>query len=350
MEEKAAVAERAEEEISLIDLFAVVWGRRVMILVVTLAAGIVAVVFSVISLALPADKTPLANVYTPQALMLINDNTSSAGALSSMLNNAGVGGLAGLMGVGGANSSNSSLAVYLCGTNSMLDAVTEEFELIGRYKLEESESPKADSRKALKKLLKAEIDEKSGVLSLEFTDSDPAFARGVVNYSVDYLERRFDEMGLDRNKREKENLERNIENTYQEILGLERESRELEQSVALGRVGGMPSIAIEMSRIQLELSAQRQVYTQLKIQYELLKVTMASEAPVFQVLEYAEAPDQKSGPSRGMLCVVVTLGAGFLAVFLAFAQNAVWNIRRDPGAMAKLRGAGKRERGGGAKE
>jgi len=88
----------------------------------------------------------------------------------------------------------------------------------------------------------------------------------------------------------------------------------------------------------LELNAKEQVYTQLKVQYELLKITMASEKPIFQILEMAEIPDQKSGPSRGMLCIVVTFAAGFFAVFLAFALNAIANIKKDPEIMAKLRG------------
>jgi uncharacterized protein involved in exopolysaccharide biosynthesis len=65
---------------------------------------------------------------------------------------------------------------------------------------------------------------------------------------------------------------------------------------------------------------------------------MASENPVFQILEMAEAPDMKSGPGRGMLCVIVVFAAGFFAVFLAFVLNAVSNIKNDPDAMAKLRG------------
>jgi uncharacterized protein involved in exopolysaccharide biosynthesis len=100
----------------------------------------------------------------------------------------------------------------------------------------------------------------------------------------------------------------------------------------------IPSISLDMSRIQLELEAQRQVYTQLKVQYELLKVSMASEKPVFQILEMAEAPDQKSGPSRGMICIIVTFAAAFFSVFLAFVLNAVENIKKDPEAMAKLKG------------
>jgi uncharacterized protein involved in exopolysaccharide biosynthesis len=329
--------QKQDGEISLIDLFAVCWQRRKMIITITVAAMIGAVLFSIISLVLPMEISPLPNEYTPKALMLIDNNrSSSGGGLSSMLNSSGLGGLASLAGVNmSSNSDYSQLAVFLVGTNSLLDSVVDEFDLVRRYKIKKF--PRAASRKALKKLLKADNDSKSGVFEISFTDIDPVFARDVVNYCTAYLERRFDELGLDKNKIEKENLERNMDNTLKEIQNLEMEARRLERSVTVS-AGNLPSISLELTRIELELDAQKEVYTQLKIQYELLKVTMASETPVFQVLEYAEVPDQKSGPSRGMLCIIVVFAAGFLAVFLAFALNAIANIKNDPEAMAKLRG------------
>jgi uncharacterized protein involved in exopolysaccharide biosynthesis len=325
----------SDDEISLIDLFAVLWHRKKMIITITVAAAIGAVLFSIISLLLPPEDSFLPNVYTPEAIMLI-DNKSSSGNLSSMLSN--MGSLASLAGLAMSGESNySQLAVFLVETNSFLDAVVDEFGIIKKLKLEKS--PRAESRKALKKLLKAEVDSTSGTLSISFKDIDPEYARDVVNFSVGYLEKRFGELGLDKNKIEKENLEINIANTYKEILQLEEDSRRLEQSVAYGSsYDRLPAITIEMNRLVLELEAQKQIYTQLKVQYELNRIDIASESPIFQVLEYAEVPDQKSGPSRGLICIIVTFAAGFLSVFLAFVLNAVSNIKNDPQAMAKLRG------------
>jgi uncharacterized protein involved in exopolysaccharide biosynthesis len=333
-----------DDEISLIDLFAVLWRRKAMIIAVTLIAAVGAVAFSVVSLVLPPETSPLPNEYTPTALMLINDSSSSGGGMASMLASSGLGGLAGLAGVS-TGSTFSGLATYLIGANTLLDAVVDEFDLIARYKIstpqKPAKSPRADSRKALQDKLKAEYDDASGVFSVSFTDTDPAFARQVVNYCVNYLQNWFDELGVDKNKLEKENLEKNMENTLREIRELEQESRRLEQSVNRSSALNMPAITLEINRISLELSAQRQVYTQLRVQYELLKVSMASEKPVFQILETAEVPDRKSGPSRGMLCIIVTFAAAFFSVFLAFVLNAIANIRKDPEAMAKLRGAQK---------
>ena len=98
------------------------------------------------------------------------------------------------------------------------------------------------------------------------------------------------------------------------------------------------SLVMDSTMLELEFKVQQQIYSGLKAQYESLKVTMASEQPIFQILEYAEIPDQKSGPSRGKLCIIVAFAAFFMSVFLAFLLNAIQNIKKDPQAMAKLKG------------
>jgi uncharacterized protein involved in exopolysaccharide biosynthesis len=330
--------ETKNDEISLIDIFAVLLQRKKMIITITLLGAIGVVLFSILSLTLPPENSPLPNKYTPKALMLIDNKSSSGAGLSSMLNSSGMGGLASLAGINIPSSSNySQLAVFLVGTNSILDSIIDEFDIIERYKIKKI--PRTSSRKMIKKRIKADVDTKSGVFTISFTDIDPVFARDVVNYCTVYLGKRFDELGLDKNKIEKENLEANIANTFREIQKLEEDSRKLEQSLASGfSTGRLPAITLEINRISLELTAQRQVYTQLKVQYELLKVNMASEKPIFQLLEMAEVLEQKSEPSRGMLCIIVTFAAGFFAVFLAFVMNTIDNIKKDSEAMEKLRG------------
>jgi len=327
-----------DDEISLLDLFAVLWRYKIMIIAITFAAAIGVVVYTLICIRLPPEKSPMPNVYTSESFMLI-DSGSSGDSLSSILGSAG--GMASLLrGVSSSGSSFSGLALFMVETNTFLDSVVDNFNLIEKFGLEQSRSARASSRNIIKGQLEAEYDNVSRVLSISFTDIDPVFARDVVNYSTFYLGQRFDELGLDKNKIEKENLEMNIANAFQAIIRLEEESRELEQSVASGlSYGGFPAITVDLNRIRLDIDAQKQIYTQLLVQYELLKVTMASEVPIFQILEMAEAPELKSGPSRPRLCIIVTLAAGFLSVFMAFAINAVSNIIKDPQAMAKLRGA-----------
>lgn len=323
---------KKNDEISLIDLFAVLLKRKWMIFIITMIAAVFIFVFSIISLILPADKSFLPNEYTVTANMLIKDSSNSnASSMSGAASAA-----ASLMGINlnsGATSV-SSLVVYLTSSNPFYDAIAQQFDLYTKYDFEKS--PIANTRKALKKVVFTNYDEESGVFSISCKDIDPEFAVQVVNYGVDWLSNRLEELGVDTNIITKENLEKNLDISWNEILKLTKEMSDLQDKVAQGQVVWTKDFTIEQNRIELELSAQKSVYTQLKSQLELLKVNMQTESPTFQILERPSIPDMKSGPSRGKLCIIVTFAAFFVSVFLAFLLNAIENIKKDPEAMAKL--------------
>jgi len=336
--DRLADGKKEDDEISLIDLFAVLLRRKVMIILITAAGAVFSVVFSVVSLVLPSETSFLPNVYTPRASLLISGGQESGGLSSLLSSNSSLSSLASLAGIsaGGGGGDYKSLAIFLTTTDSLRDAVIDNFNLMKKHK--DEKFPRTASRKDVEKALKAELDDESGVLIVDYTHRDPELARDIVNFVVTYIEERFKTLSLDSSRLEKENLEKDIANTYQEIKNLELQARGIND---IGR-GVMPprgtSIGLETSRIQLELEAQKAIYVQLKSQYELVKIAMESKTPVFQVLELPEVPERKSGPGRGLLCIIVTFAAGFLAVFLAFILNAAENIKKDPEAMAKLRG------------
>ena len=334
-ENQENITQQNDEEISLIDLFAVLLKYKWLIIGITFLAMVIVLTISIVSLVQPPEKSILPNEYTPSALMLINESSSSSSSLSSMISSSGLGSLAGLAGVS-TGSSNSGLALYFAGTNSFLDPIIEKFNLVERYEIEKHF--KAESRKALKEKLSASYDEDSGVFAISFTDIDPVFAADVVNYAVTLMENMFLNLGIDKNVLEKKNLEENIQNSYNEMVRLQEKIHTLEYSVSYGSGNSVPSIVLESSLLKAELEAQQAVYSQLKTQLELLKIQMASDTPVFQVIENAEVPDRKSGPSRGMLCIIGAFAGFFISVFLAFLLNAINNIKNDPVAMNKLKG------------
>ena len=331
---EAVEASKKDDEISLVDLFAVLWQRKWLIIILTFCAAVLSVVISILSLLLPPEKSFMPNKYTPRAQMLITEDSS--GSAASMLGN--LGGLASMAGMNiGGGATNSALAGYLVNSNTIQDAVINKFNFIEEWKIEKS--PIAESRKALKEKLKSGYDDDTGVFTVSFEDKDPVLARDVVNYVVDLLEQRFSELGVDKNKLQKQNLEENISNTYAQILDLQKQIRDIELSVSnIYSPNSAPSIMTDTTMVKMELSVQEEIYKNLKSQYELLKVTMASEQPVFQILEYAEVPDQKSGPSRGKLCIIITFVGGFMSVFLAFLLNAIANMKKDPEVISKIKG------------
>ena len=331
-EDNTALKEE-EDEISLIDLLAVLLKRKWMIIGITLFAAIAVVIVCIISLKLPPEDSFMPNEYTISANMLINDSSSSGMAASGAASAA-----ASMLGInlGGKASSTSDLVIYLAASNPFLDSVAQKFDLYSELK-PGTKAPVATVRKMLSKQFKTNFESDSGVLTISFTDIDPEYAVKVVDYTVDWIADKLTDLGVDNNKITKENLEKNIDITWNEVIRITNAISNTSNAQIYNTASGR-QLGIEQQKLQLELQAQKEVYTQLRTQLELLKVQMQSETPKFQILERPEVPDLKSGPSRGKLCIIVTFAGFFIAVFLAFLLNAIENIKKDDEAMSKLRG------------
>ena len=129
IEDNETKKDDSKDEISLIDLFAVLLKYKLLIIIITAVAMIGVVVYAAISLKLPPEKSYMPNVYTAKAQMLINDDKAggaSLGNLSSLASLAGVN-------VGGGGASNSALASYLVKSNTVQDAVVDKFNFITSF-------------------------------------------------------------------------------------------------------------------------------------------------------------------------------------------------------------------------
>ncbi|MEI6873900.1 MAG: hypothetical protein WCL50_02085 [Spirochaetota bacterium] len=405
--QRSAPEQPDEDEISLLDLFSTLLRHWRLIVFGSAGIAVIALGYAFGSLALPPEKSYLPNTYKPQSTMLIG--SSSSGGLSSMLASSGLGSLAGLAGVGAGGNSSGSLAEALTKSNTTLDELDRRFDFVSRYKAKMN--IKTNTRKAIQRALSGKFDGKTNLFTVSFEDTDPEFARDVVNATVEILERRFSALGGNRAITQKTLLETklvdvkasmddlelqtkrfqakygvfNVEalateqitvlarlrselimkdleiTNYEKIstvrdpvrrrLDGEKDSilakiRELESGK--GQIAGervmpsqreLPTIAFEYAKLQRDLLVQVEVYKLLTQQYEVSKLNAAGQEPVFQVLELAEAPDMKSGPARSSLVIVATMAGFFGMVLLAFVLEAIKNIRNDPEAMAKLKGA-----------
>ena len=306
------------DEISLLDLAAVLWRWKRLIIGITGLISIAVFIYVFVGKIMEPEKSIMPDVYTSTAFMRIQNDKSNAGAggLSALLQQNAVANLAGL-GTGMSGNSAQQLALYIAGSNSFLDAIADELKIV------------------VKGLIKAKMDEKSGVFSLAATHIDPIFAQQIVLTAVAYYEKRFAELGLDKRGREKDNLEKSLEQSLNEIKRLEKEAGDLENRIA--QSGGMKGVALAMEQIKREISIQEKIYGQLKAQYELLKVEMAGETPLFQILDMPEIPEKKSGPSRAKICIIAFAAGLFFSIFLAFFFNALQEMQRDPIFRAKFK-------------
>jgi tyrosine-protein kinase Etk/Wzc len=103
-----------------------------------------------------------------------------------------------------------------------------------------------------------------------------------------------------------------------------------------GAQKSLPDLQIEFNNLTIELDVQRKIYNTLTHQYEVLKLTSEAESP-FQIMELAEVPDSKSGPSRTKLIAVVTLAAFLVSVVLAFLLHSLSRIREGSESRAAMK-------------
>ena len=391
-----------DDEISLLDLVAVLWKRKKIIIWVTVVAVVLSLAYAMGSLMLPPEKSYLPNVYTPKATMLISSGTSSS--LSSMLSSSGLSDIAGLLGAGGGGNSNQQLAQVLATSNTTLDRLNQKFDLTTKYKIKRE--PVTNTRKAILKHLTAKIDDKSNVFAVSFTDIDPVLAKQVVDETVNILSERFAQLSGSKALEQKALLEKRLAdvdaaindlqaqvNAFQKKYGVVQvDALATEQITVLARLRSelilkemdienykkvarindptmtqlnnerdallakikeletgtgsgtkvmpsqqqLPTIAFEYAKLERDLAVQTELYKILTQQYELAKFNAAGQEPVFQIIEMAEVPDSKSGPSRTMIVIVASLAGFFVAILAAFITESISKTRHDPEAMARF--------------
>ena len=353
------------DEVDILELFGVILKYKWFIIIVTFIAAAAIVAFSIFTIKLQPDKSPMPNMYKPSALILINEESSGA---ASFLSSSGLGALAGLAGVSG-GSSYGALAEKIIRSKSTIDDIVSEFNVIQRYEIEKS--PIGNSRKEVNGNLGVDYDAETSTLSISYEDYDPEYARNIVNRIVEILVERFSAIGSNKNLTRKELLEQKLAEVEVEIAKLESSIQQFqekhgaldvetlakEQITALAGlksqlilkdmeiktysgftsiddpimsrmkaerdnlanlIGEMesgyseyealmpiqddlPALAIEFEHLKRNLQVQASIFEILTQQYELAKLNVEGEEQIFQTLELADIPDLKSGPSRGIL-------------------------------------------------
>ena len=298
---------REEEfELDLIDLFKYCWKKKWRFIQPMVAAGVLLVVFSIITIILPSKISPLPNKYTSTAKILVRETSGKSGISSSLAS------LASLGGVNlnsGANVTNGVLITTIAGTNTYRDAIIDKFDLVTKFKIKKN--IKTNSRKALDKKLSVKLDEKTNVLSVSYTDIDPEFAYEVAKYAADMLMEKFYDVSADDDAINLKNYQEAMDSSFKKIVQFQVDIQNLEQSVSNSSAATIPSIMFDVQMKKLELDAEETIYASFRGQHELLSIQMKDNPTTLKLIQEAEVSEIKSGPSRAKICII-----GELLVFI----------------------------------
>ena len=304
--------EAAEDEIDLIELFRVLLRRWKFLFFFPLLCTLVAVYVTLYEMPVIYKSTTV-----------IAPAEGSAGGLSSKL-----GALSSMLPIpmdlpGGSDKANVE---NFLNSRTIKERLIKKYDLLhrlyadswdaeaGKWTIEDpTKIPtivSALQAKQLKDIYSVSTDKKSGLVTLSWSDEDPAFAKTMLDRVISELQYYLDNEYESNAKREREFVENQVQKATRELEHWERQ---------------VPTKDLTLDKIARERLASQTVYTELRKQLEIAKITEAKEITSFRVLDQPFVPVQRDKPKRSKICALTLVTSGFLAVFLIFAQNAVAN-------------------------
>jgi uncharacterized protein involved in exopolysaccharide biosynthesis len=375
-----------EDEIDLTELFRVISRRSRLIIGITAASAVVAVV---VSLLLP-------NYYKAETRIL--PPTEKGGNLAAQLLGQGGAGLIGLAsGVAGVKSQ-GELFVEIMKSRTVLDRIVDRFDLLNLYRSDlfnlGKKRYRQDARKRLLELLTVREDRKSGIIILTVEDKDPKRAAEMANAFVEELKslrgglaiseagqrRMFFEdqlwqtkVSLARAEEEVKGFQQrtgmfqvdaqaraiiegiarlraviavkevearvlrsfstaqnpDLQRVEEEVRALRAELEKIESGKGKGfdplmSSERVPAMGTEYLRKLRQLKYHETLYELLSKQFELAKLDEARDAVVIQVIDRAVPPERKSGPKRALIVLLATGMALSLSVFVVLLLDRTW--------------------------
>lgn len=303
----------AEDEIDLKELFMVLWSGKWLISAVT---GVAAIASVVAALMLP-------NIYSANALLAPAEQ--SGGGMSTLMQQ--YGGLASLAGVslpGGEDGSRAQLGMQLMKSRAFIGDFVKRHDILPELMAVESwdarsggiifnsasydaasktwvrevEPPKSaepsaqEAHKAFSEILGVSQDKQTGYVTVSIEHQSPTVAAQWVKWLVEDV---------------------NAAVKAQDVAEAEKSIEYLREQVTNTSLADLQAVFFDLIQSQTEtvmLAEVRQEY-------------------VFKTIDPAVAPEEKSKPSRALICVLGTLLGGMLGVVIVLIRHYA---RSEPGA------------------
>jgi len=349
---------------------------------------------------MPPDRSPLPNVYTADATILILQQGSQSDISTTILSALGIAQQKGTS----TEFDNGLLVMEILRSRSLLDRLNAEFSVTAKYRIRKDSMVQA--RKAILAHANYIYSRENGFFHITYTDIDPVFSRNMANRMVSLLDEWVSQNSGVAKQKERDILEAKIGEVKADIVGLQARLKDLQrkygvltaqdlgatQTALLANLrsqlilkeieiknytsfskindprleqlneerknlldlinqnqaglasnpaeGGsnrtIPDVAQDFTQLNAELDIQLRIYNTLSSQYEAIKLTPESE-PIFRVFEMAETPEVKSGPQR-LRFILVALGGGFaFSIVLVLVLNGLIGFFNDPKKLSLLK-------------
>ncbi len=160
----------------------------------------------------------------------------------------------------------------------------------------------------MKKII-ANIDKKTGVISISVELPDPVTAAHVAQISMNYLTDFVTKYRVEKAKTDADFLASQLKAARGQYYSSQAQKAEYSDQFQLATIR-LQSADIKRERIESDYRVNSAFYQQLLQQYEMAKLKVQQETPIFKTLQKPVVPYEKSGPRR-LLYIIFT---GFLSL------------------------------------
>lgn len=178
---------------------------------------------------------------------------------------------------------------------------------------------------AIKSIIMAESDKKTGMTKLSVTLQDPLVAATMVDTVLTKLQKYITKYKTSKAQEDCDYWEQLYKQRQEEYYkAQEKYARysDANQGVIL------QSVRIEQERLQNEQSLAFQVFSQVATQLQMSRAKLQEEKPAFAILEPASVPIYPSGTSRKVILVgIVFLAVAGAAAWVLFGQDLWKNLK-----------------------
>ena len=302
MEEQQITSEQSENESSIdyLALFSAVWSKRKIILIVVAASTLASVIISLL----------LQETFLSTTVLLPETDKSKLASLG------GLSDLASLAGVNISGGEGSLVKLYptIIKSEAVLKNVIENkyqtkkffrpVNLIEYWEIEEK-TPERSFEVALKSLrdeLSVSMDNKTSVITLAISTPEPQLSADILNVVTKELD------SFIRSKRSTSAGEQRkfVEARLAEVKGdLTRAENALKEFREKNRQVLSPQLLLEQERFIRDVQINATVYTELRKQFEIVKIEEVKNIPVINVMDAARAAAKKEKPKRSIIVLTV---------------------------------------------
>jgi uncharacterized protein involved in exopolysaccharide biosynthesis len=303
-----------ESRIDWMNILSILWHSRKFIGIVT---GVVTVAAIIISLILPES-------FKSTAILLPDADKSKLGSLGG-----GVSDFAALAGVSvGGEGSIVKLYPTIIKSESVLKTViytqykTKEYpdsvNLIQYWKIKEK-NPEREYEAALLNLrtgLDVALDLKTAVLTMSIETNEPQLSADILNNTICAADKFIRTKRNTNASEQRKWIEARLVEIKADLSKAENALKEFREKNRM--VSGSPQLLLDQERFVREVQINSTMYTELKKQYELVKIEEIRNTPIINVLDYGRAAAKKERPKRSIIVLV--------SMMLAFVGSGSYRI------------------------